>query len=126
MSYPDLDAARRYHAALKEIFGKHAGGRENREAVRQIEELCREASAALDDAYCRETLGIVGDYASQVYSDRKHRKWDRTELPGAEFLRLQILHALDSLHSRLSSLEVIRRAGVAGPGYLTPQQGRSP
>jgi hypothetical protein len=113
MSYPDLDAAREHHAALKEILRSHAGGRENREAVRQVQALCRAASAAVEDAYCRETLGIVGDYASHLYSDRKHRKWDRAELPGAEFLRLQILHALDSLHSRLWSLEVIRRAGAS-------------
>ena len=119
MSYPDLDAARRHHAALKEIFRNQPGGRDNREAVRQVQDLCRAASAALDDAYCRETLGIVGDYASQLFSDRKHLKWDRAELPGAEFLRLQIMHALDSLHSRLWSLEVIRRAGasVASPDY---------
>ena len=119
MSYPDLDEARRHHGALKEIF-REQGGEENREAVRQVQELCRAASAAVDDAYCRETLGIVGDYASQLFSDRKHLKWDRAELPGAEFLRLQILHALDALHSRLSSLEVIRRAGasvVANSGY---------
>ena len=113
MSYPDLDAARGHHAALREIIRTHAGGRENREAVRQVQELCRAASAAVDDAYCRETLGIVGDYALHMYSDRKHRKWDRAELPGAEFLRLQILQALDSLHSRLWSLEVIRRAGAS-------------
>jgi hypothetical protein len=119
MSYPDLDDARRHHAGLKEIFRNQAGGRDNRDAVRKVEELCRAASAAVDDPYCRETLGIVGDYASQMFSDRKHLKWDRTELPGAEFLRLQILHALDSLHSRLWSLEVIRRAGasVASPDY---------
>jgi hypothetical protein len=73
----------------------------------------------VNDPYCRETLGIVGDYAAQMFSDRKHLKWDRAELPGAEFLRLQIMHALDSLHSRLFSLEVIRRAGayVATSGY---------
>lgn len=120
MSYPDLDEARRHHGALKEIFRERGGGKENREAVRQVQERCRAASAAVDDAYCRETLGIVGDYASQLFSDRKHLKWDRAELPGAEFLRLQILQALDSLHSRLSSLEVIRRAGasVANSGHL--------
>jgi len=104
MNYPDLEAARRHHAALKDLFGCHGGGRENREAVRRVEELCRAASVAIDDAYCRETLGIVGDYASRMFADRKH--------PGAAFLRLQIQQALDSLHSRLSSLEVIRRAGA--------------
>jgi len=47
--------------------------------VRRVHALCRDASAALDDPCCRETLGIV-------------------------------------VGSRLSSLEIIRRAGahVAG------------
>jgi hypothetical protein len=103
MSYPDLDEARRHHGALKEILREHGGGKENRDAVRQVQEICRAASAAVDDAYCRETLGIVGDYAWQLLSVRKHLK--------ADFLRLQIAQALDALDSRLSSLEAIRRAG---------------
>jgi hypothetical protein len=112
MSYPDLDEARRHHGALRQLFRDLRGGKEDREALRQVQELCRAASAAVDDAYCRETLGIVGDYAWQLLSVRKHFKVD--------FLHLRILQALDSLHGRLSSLEVIRRAGesVATAAHL--------
>jgi hypothetical protein len=74
MIYPDLEAARRHHAALKALFGE-PGRIERRRTVRKVEALCRAASCAIDDADCRETLGIVGD-------------------------------------SRLSSMEVIRRAGA--------------
>jgi hypothetical protein len=56
-------------------------------------------------------MGIVGDYAAEIFSRREHRKWESESLPGAEFLRLQILKALDSYHSRLYSIEAIRRAG---------------
>jgi hypothetical protein len=122
MNYPDLEAARRHHAALEHLFREHDGGRDPRRAVRQVQALCRAASVAIDDAYCRETLGVVGDYACQMLSDRKH--------PGAEFLRLQIQQALEAFHSRLSSLEVIRRAGasVASPRYLNaaPHPGECP
>ena len=103
MNYPDLEAARRHHAALKALFGE-AGGVERRSTVRKVEALCRAASCAIDDADCRETLGIVGDYASRMLSGRKQR--------GAQFLRVQIDQALDFFDSRLSSMEVIRRAGA--------------
>jgi hypothetical protein len=109
VNYADLDKARLHHAALTDIFRRHHGGAEDRVMLRQVEDLCRETSDAVDDALCRETLGSVADYAAQMFSDRKHRKWDQNGLPGVEFLRLQILHALDSLLSRISSLETIRR-----------------
>lgn len=115
MSHADLDKARRHHAALVEIFRKHRGGAEDREILRRVEELCRDTSDAVDDAHCRETLGSVADYAAHMFSDHKHRKWDQNALPGVEFLRLQILHALDSLLSRISSLETIRRADDLPP-----------
>ena len=59
MNYPDLEAARRHHAALKALFG-HSGGIERRGAVRKVEALCRAASCAIDDAArsffaCRST-----------------------------------------------------------------------
>jgi transposase InsO family protein len=117
MTYRDLDEGRRLHAELKDVFSRQRGGWADKEALRKVADLCRAASAAVDDAYCRETLGIVGDYAAQVFSDRRHQSWDQGSMSGADFLRLQILHALDSLHSRLYSLEVIRRAGEFNP-YL--------
>jgi hypothetical protein len=79
----------------------------------------RRASCAVEDAYCREILGIVGDYAARMFSDPKHR--------GAKYQRLQVLRALDRFCSRLSSLEVIRHAGayVAEYDNSGPQQGKS-
>jgi hypothetical protein len=115
VSYPDLDKARQHHAALRDIFRKHRGGAEDREILRQVEDLCRETSDAVDDAFCRETLGSIAHYAAKMFSDHKHRKWNQNALPGVEFLRLQILHALDSLLSRISSLETIRRADDLPP-----------
>jgi hypothetical protein len=108
MNYPDLEAARRHHAALKALFGE-PGRVERRTTVRKVEALCRAASYAIDDADCRETLGIVGDYASRMLAGRKQRGRNQR---GAQFLRVQIDQALDFFDSRLSSMEVIRRAGA--------------
>jgi hypothetical protein len=122
MAYPDLDEARKQHAALKEIFFRgHGTEWAERSTLRTVEELCRRASAAVEDAHCREELGIVADYAREFFVDRNYRKWESESLSGSEFLRLQILKALDSFHSRLYSIEAIRRAGDYKP-YLPPSR----
>jgi hypothetical protein len=106
MSYPDLDEARKHYAALKHIFGSRPGVEADSDALRRVEEHCWAATAAVDDPYCREEIGIVGDYAAGIFS--------AGNLSGTEFLRLQILKALDSFHSRIHSIEAIRRAGSGG------------
>jgi hypothetical protein len=112
MAYPDLEEARLHHAALKQIFAFHRGDwSQGADELRRVEQLCRDAAAAINDPHCREEMGIVGDYAAEIFSRREHSKWESESLPGAEFLRLQILKALDSFHSRLYSIEAIRRAG---------------
>jgi hypothetical protein len=109
MSYPDLEEARKHHRALHDLFG-HGSDWAARAPLRHVEALCRAAAAAVDDAYCREEMGIVADYAAELYSQRNHRKYESESLPGTEFLRVQILKALDSYASRLYSLEAVRRA----------------
>jgi hypothetical protein len=111
MSYPDIEEARRRHAALKDVFGHHRGDwSAGAEELRCVEECCREAAAAINDAQCREEMGIVGDYAAELFARGEHRKWESESMSGAEFLRLQILKALDTFHSRLYSIEAIRHA----------------
>ena len=62
MGYADIDEARLRHAELRDLFASHradwaAGGDE----LRRVENLCREAAAAVSDPQCREEMGIVGD-----------------------------------------------------------------
>jgi hypothetical protein len=124
MSYPDIEEARRSHVALKQMFAQHRGDWSlGPDELRRVEELCREAAAAINDAQCGEEMGIVGDYAAELFSCGEHRKWASESMSGAEFLRLQILKALDSFHSRLYSIEAIRRAGDQ---QLYPFQLRAP
>jgi hypothetical protein len=112
MSYPDIEAARQRHASLKDVFAHYrADWTAHAEELRRVETLCLEAAAAIGDAQCREEMGIVGDYAAELYARGEHRKWASESMSGAEFLRLQILKALDTFHSRLYSIEAIRRAG---------------
>jgi hypothetical protein len=110
MSYPDLDEARRHHNALRMLFLRGDEDSAVRPPLRNVESLCRAAAAAVDDPYCREEMGIIADFAAELYSHRNHRRYESQSLPGGEFLRRQILKALDAYASRIHSLEAVRRA----------------
>jgi hypothetical protein len=69
------------------------------------------AARAVDDAYCHERLRITGEYASEMLSKRDHARWGRDSSSGVEFLRQQILNALELYASRLYSLEALRASG---------------
>jgi hypothetical protein len=112
MSYPDLDKARECHGALREIFIHHPGGWPDRDALQRVEKLAWQAMTLIKDPECQEKMGIVEHYAAALYSEAEHHKWRMSSLPGADFLRLQILRALVAFHSRLFALEAARRNGI--------------
>ena len=106
MAYSDIDEARGHHAALKLIVEHHAGGGADYRALRRVLELCRRATAAIDDRYCREKMRLVEDFAAELFSHGESR---------AQFLRQRILDALELFHSRLYSLEIVRRRAAPRP-----------
>lgn len=121
MKSADLAAARRYHAALKEFFTRHGGEAADLRALRRVLALCQAASDAVDDAYCREKLRLAGEYAAEMLSHSEHAKWGRDSSSGAEFLRQQVLNALELFASRLYSLEALARARDTGnPSWEPP------
>lgn len=109
MSLTDLDDARRHHAALLEIILHRSGGWSDRASLNRIVELCRVAGASIDDARCAEQLRIVAEYATDLFSEQAHKKWDRTNVSGADFLRLEIVRALHSFSRRLSEIQAARQ-----------------
>ena len=112
MSYSDLDKARECHGALREIFIHHPGGWADKEALYRVEKLAWQAMTVVKDAECQEKMGIVEHYAAALYSEAEHHRWRMTSLPGADFLRLQILRALVAFHGRLFAIEAARRNGI--------------
>jgi hypothetical protein len=112
MSYPDLEKARECHGALREILIHHPGGWADKEALVKIEKLAWQAMTLVKDAECQEKMGIVEHYAAALYSEAEHHKWRMNSLPGADFLRLQMLRALVAFHSRLFAIEAARRNGI--------------
>jgi hypothetical protein len=110
--YADLEKAREAHAALREIFIHHPGGWADKEALFKIEKLAWQAMTLVKDAECQEKMGIVEHYAAALYSEAEHHKWRMASLPGADFLRLQILRALVAFNGRLLAIEAARRNGI--------------
>jgi hypothetical protein len=110
MKRMDVAEARQLHAALKEFFVRHTGEAPDFRALRRVLSLCQAACDAVDDAYCREKLRLVGEYAAEMLSHRDHAKWGRDRASGAEFLRQQVLNALELYASRLYSLQALRAA----------------
>lgn len=99
--YGDLDLAREQLAALKELFVRHPCEPDAR-ALRWLVSLCH--SAAIDDDYCRAKLATVENLGAEIFSYGGPRR------DGADFLRRQVLNALELLESRLYSLGVLRRS----------------
>jgi hypothetical protein len=106
----DVTEARRLHAALREFFARYTGEAPDFRALRRVLSLCQAASEAVEDAYCRDKLRLVGEYAAEMLSHRDHTKWGRDSASGAEFLRQQVLNALELYASRLYSLQALRAA----------------
>jgi hypothetical protein len=109
MGYPDIDEARRQHGALHRLFMR-AVDVSDAQMLRMVEQLCAQAAAAVSDEYCRQEIAIVAGYAAELFALGAAMRYESESLSGHEFLRLQILKALDSFHSRLYSLEAMRRA----------------
>jgi len=110
--YSDLDEARGHHASLRQIVDRHSGAASDFRALRRVLELCRRAAEAIDDRYCREKLRLVEDFAAEMLAHSEHGKWQRESMSGAEFLKQQILGALELFHSRLYSIEMLRRSAA--------------
>jgi hypothetical protein len=109
MTTIDVAEARRLHAALRAFFAsRHSGEAPDFRALRRVLAWCQAASDAVDDAYCREKLRLVGEYAAEILSYGEHAKWGRDSSAGAEFLRQQVLNALEHYASRLYSIEALR------------------
>jgi hypothetical protein len=104
----DINEVREYYATLRELIILRPGGWDDAESRTRAEQLCRAGMAAVDDGECHERLAAVQKQAGELYSRDAHHKWARRSTSGADYLRLQILIALEALKARLALLEALR------------------
>jgi hypothetical protein len=105
----DLNKVREYYATLRKLIILNPGGWDDAESRSRVQELCRAGMVALDDNECQERLEAVQNQACELYSRDGHRRWARRSMSGADYLRLQILIALEAVHTRLSLLASLRK-----------------
>ena len=113
MAYPDIEEVRKQYSALREIVIHNPGGWNDVASLDRVSVLVGRASHALDDEECTQQLRRVESYAAALYSDDGHAKWARKSMSGADYLRLQILIALEVINTRLFMIDALRNR-VAG------------
>jgi hypothetical protein len=115
VSYKDLKEVREYYSTLRDLVIQNSGGWDDAASRAKVARLCSAAIAALDDPECRERLRTVERQAAELFSRDAHLKWKRANMSGADYLRLQILIALEGVNTRLFFLDALRnRASQAG------------
>ena len=106
--HKDLREVREHYAALRDLISQNPGGREDLATRAKVSVLCEAAIAALQDPECRLRLRLLDRHAAELFSGGEHRKWDRPQMTGADYLRLQILIALEGVNTRLFFLDAMR------------------
>jgi hypothetical protein len=106
--YKDISEVREHYAAIRDLIAENPGGREDAVTLGNVSVLCEAAIAALEDPECRQRLRLADRYAAELFSGEEHRKWDRPQMTGADYLRLQIMIALEGVNTRLFFLSAMR------------------
>ena len=122
MAYPDLEEVRTHYAALRELVIRNPGGWDDAASRQQVKDLCAQAREAIEDAEIRQQLRTVESNAAALFSIEDHLKWARKSMGGADYLRLQILIALEVLNTRLFMIDALRNRAAIAP----TQQGTKP
>jgi hypothetical protein len=108
----DIREVREHYSTLRDLVIQHPGGWDDAEARAKVGRLCGASLAAIEDAECHDRLRSVLAQAADLFSREGHRRWQRKNMSGADYLRLQILIALEALNTRLFFIET-QRGGAA-------------
>ena len=106
--YSDINQARNHQASLKDLVQRHPGSGADWRALRRALALCKAATDAIDDDYCRAKLNSVTEYTGELFARSAGERRD--------LLKQLILEALELYGSRLYRIEMTRM-GV--PSLLT-------
>ena len=108
MPNTDIKQVREYYSTLRELVIHSSGGWDDVDSRTKVERLCAAGMAALDDPECRERFKTVQAQAGDLFSRDGHHKWARKNMSGADYLRLQMLIALEALNTRLFFIDTLR------------------
>ena len=110
MRHPDLESAQRHLDGLRALLGGDAG--KGLETLAALELLAGSLTRALPDVICQDRLSDLRFYAAELWSGSPSARWERDALSAPDYLRLQIMKALNALDARLQSLHAMRLASA--------------
>src|SRR5437868_2527947 len=113
MSDPDLEQARRHHAALQAIFSRPRGAADKAK-FEGVMRLCWGAWAALDDKHCRTRMQMLAGYAQDLLSPHANRTLDEEAV-----LNDKICRMLASYERWTNHVEAMRAAAKVVGGIAT-------
>lgn len=113
MAQTDIDEIRKRYVALRDLIIRNPGGWEDQASHERLKEHCEAVRHTIEDAECAQHLQAVETQAAELYSKDAHVKWARKSMSGADYLRLQILIALEMVNTRLFMLDAHTRAVAA-------------
>jgi len=98
MTHTNFEQARAAHYALEQFFAAHPKGKLNRDALDDVQALCRVAESVVADTECRRAIRSIENY-SELLTAR-----DPAER-GVDFVRLRVQNALASFRSKLKVIQ---------------------
>src|SRR5687767_16014786 len=117
MSDKDIKLVREQYATVRDLVIRNPGGWDDGDSRTKAERACEAATAALHDAECHERLRAVVAQTRDLYSAENHAKWARRNMSGADYLRLQILIALEAVNTRLFFIDALRARSLLEGGH---------
>ena len=108
MEYTDLEQAREQIGVVQDLLAERLGGHDDPVLLGTIELLLGSAARSLADPLFYQRLFELRTYAQALFSAEGHLSWGRAPLAGTEYLRLQLLKALNALNARLLTIEAAR------------------
>jgi hypothetical protein len=119
----DIREVRKHYSTLRDLVIQNPGGWDDVDSRAKVERECAGASAALADPECHERLRAVQAQAAELYSSEGHAKWARRNMSGADYLRLQILIALEAINTRLFFIDAVRARSLLDGGHDASEAG---
>jgi hypothetical protein len=125
MGYADLEEAREQVAVAQDLLADRLGGHDDPVLLGTLELLLGSAARSLADSLFCQRLAELRTYAQALFSESAHLSWGRAPLSGTEYLRLQLLKALNALNARLLTIEAARSHHAAAASRPALRAGHS-
>jgi hypothetical protein len=114
LRYPDLEIALQHVNVLRDLFAADRSNGSQADATGALELLAGSFTRVLPDCLCQQKLSDLRMFVRALCIESADQGRWHTQLDGNEFLRLQVLKALNALEGRVRTLYRIRAPQLVG------------